>query len=685
MTDLVCYKNTNSTFLFLAFLVIGLSGCGGSSSSDEPEIILPVLPSISLTSSAESTAINTEFTLTWSVSHADFCSASGNWSGDKATSENETITETEVGNKTYTLSCSGDGGDNSANVVVEITDNEGKAGYNSLFMGHSFFRPIADEMPFHAEQLGITGHTQYVEFSGGETGTPTALWEDEEHRNNIQDILDTGEVELFGMTANPTIEGYTLWIDYALSKNPNTKFMIGTPWLDFPADYSDAASYENTIVEGIDSKILIDIETLRGLYPDVEIISLPYAFAAIELRNRFEAGELPGVTDLIGNNPDTSLFKDDKGHGHADGLLLDLAELIWLVGIYDVDLDNYEYESGHSIDLKEVATSILDKYYSYFNRIPMVKAESSYPVRLVQDVIYADGLGHDDSSNIPFAIPLKLDVYYPDNSSTNRPIFMFLHGGGFKGGTKTKPEIVDMANYYASRGWGFISVDYRTTEELSSINDMSQEEVLTFYKGIAPQEWIEYAMQGVETPEQLQQSIAMYAAQRDAKAALRWIVANSAVYNINTDFITVGGASAGAITTIALGISSQEDFRGEISITDDPTLSTTNQNETYNVRSMVSFWGSNLKLDVFESVFGLYRYDSNDPELFMAHGDQYDPVTPYEEALELQGIYDSLDIYHELVTLYGWGHGAWAAEVDGKSLSEITFDFIVDRQNLKVE
>ena len=32
--------------------------------------------------------------------------------------------------------------------------------------------------------------------------------------------------------------------------------------------------------------------------------------------------------------------------------------------------------------------------------------------------------------------------------------------------------------------------------------------------------------------------------------------------------------SAGAITTIALGISNQEDFRDEISINDDPTLST---------------------------------------------------------------------------------------------------------------
>ncbi|MFP6606300.1 MAG: hypothetical protein VCC19_06975, partial [Myxococcota bacterium] len=32
-------------------------------------------------------------------------------------------------------------------------------GIKALFMGHSFFRPFAEEMPFHAAQAGIVGHT----------------------------------------------------------------------------------------------------------------------------------------------------------------------------------------------------------------------------------------------------------------------------------------------------------------------------------------------------------------------------------------------------------------------------------------------------------------------------------------------------------------------------------------------
>jgi len=317
--------------------------------------------------------------------------------------------------------------------------------------------------------------------------------------------------------------------------------------------------------------------------------------------------------------------------------------------------------------------------------VPIVKSASTYSVSIEEDITYAEGLAHSGVSTSSFAIPILLDVYYPDNTSTNRPVYMFIHGGGFNGGTKTKPEIIDMANHYASRGWVFVSIDYRTAEELGSVDGFTREQVLAYYNGIAPQEWIENAFDGVENLDQLKQSIAMYTAQRDSKAALRWIVANSDIYGVNTDYISVGGASAGAITTVALGITDQGDFRDEISIEDDPTLSTTNLDESYVVKSMTYFWGSNLKLDVFESVYALYRYDSNDPELFMAHGDQYDPVTPYEEALELQTIYDSLDVHSELVTLYGKGHGAWNAEVDGKGLSELTFDFIVDRQNLILE
>ncbi len=321
---------------------------------------------------------------------------------------------------------------------------------------------------------------------------------------------------------------------------------------------------------------------------------------------------------------------------------------------------------------------------------PFIKAESTYLVKVEEDIIYGEGLAHNSSSTSPFAIPLKLDIYSPDNSNSKRPLFMFIHGGGFNGGTKTKPEIVDMANYYASRGWVFVSVDYRTAEELGKISGMTPENVQIYYTGIAPKEWIANAIEGAENSDQVKQVTAMYMAQRDSKAALRWLVANANTYKIDKDLITVGGASAGAITTIALGISNEEDFRDEIMTSDDATLSTTNLHATYDVKSMVYFWGSNLKLDVFEMTYDLFRYDSKDPELFMAHGTAVDSVTPYTEALELQDIYDSLGVYSKLETILlpdgsAAGHGAWNGQVGGKGLSELTFDFLIERQNISID
>ena len=215
------------------------------------------------------------------------------------------------------------------------------------------------------------------------------------------------------------------------------------------------------------------------------------------------------------------------------------------------------------------------------NDEPVIYEPGPYDVLVYEDIVYASGLAHSKSSTESSAVPLMLDVYCPETNSTDRPVLMFIHGGGFTGGVKHKPEIIEMGKYYASRGWVYVSIDYRTTEELGDIDGMSDEEIIDYYDGIAPREWVEHTFTGAESTKQIQQSVAMYAAQRDSKVTLRWIVANADTYNISTDHIAVGGASAGSITTIALGISDLGDFRDEISIQEDPTLATTNLNETY--------------------------------------------------------------------------------------------------------
>ncbi len=68
-------------------------------------------------------AQNSSLTLTWGVSNATSCSASGNWSGSKAAqggSENRNGDTSSPGTKNYTLSCQGPGGSVNTNVSVNV-------------------------------------------------------------------------------------------------------------------------------------------------------------------------------------------------------------------------------------------------------------------------------------------------------------------------------------------------------------------------------------------------------------------------------------------------------------------------------------------------------------------------------------------------------------------------------------
>ena len=75
------------------------------------------------------------------------------------------------------------------------------------------------------------------------------------------------------------------------------------------------------------------------------------------------------------------------------------------------------------------------------NGAPVVTAAPAYEVLLDSDIVYTNGLSRDSSSTSAVEQSQFLDVYQPDNDSGNRPVFMFIHGGGFKGGTKPNQKL----------------------------------------------------------------------------------------------------------------------------------------------------------------------------------------------------------------------------------------------------
>jgi hypothetical protein len=108
-------------YIFSAVFIISTCGGGGGGGETNVAPTTPS-PSVNFSSSSTSVQINTDMTLIWSSTNADSCSASGSWSGTKATSGEEMIFESSSGSKTYTLTCAGSGGSKSENIDVEITN-----------------------------------------------------------------------------------------------------------------------------------------------------------------------------------------------------------------------------------------------------------------------------------------------------------------------------------------------------------------------------------------------------------------------------------------------------------------------------------------------------------------------------------------------------------------------------------
>ena len=98
-------KEMKSHHLLVALIFLFGCGGGGGGGSAEPAPTLSNI-TVTLSTSADSVDVNSAITLTWSSSLASSCSASGAWSGSKATSGTESVTIEVGGSNSFVLSCS---------------------------------------------------------------------------------------------------------------------------------------------------------------------------------------------------------------------------------------------------------------------------------------------------------------------------------------------------------------------------------------------------------------------------------------------------------------------------------------------------------------------------------------------------------------------------------------------------
>jgi PKD repeat protein len=101
---------------------LACSGAGGSTSATATVTVSAgnPAPTVTLTSSPSSITSGSSSTLTWSSANATGCTASGGWTGAKATSGTQAVTPSAT--TSYTLVCTGAGGTSSpANATVNVT------------------------------------------------------------------------------------------------------------------------------------------------------------------------------------------------------------------------------------------------------------------------------------------------------------------------------------------------------------------------------------------------------------------------------------------------------------------------------------------------------------------------------------------------------------------------------------
>ena len=273
-------------------------------------------------------------------------------------------------------------------LVAGCSSEDEVEGSNSLYMGHSYFRRQAEAMDDFAAAAGIEGHTSETFFRGGYNGSAFAIWDDPVAKQDIQDRLDAGDVEMLGMTifieadvsdsegSHPDnqIQGLKNWISYAAENNPETTFFVGLPWLGGPLEYvgetedPQTSGYEEYEIAILESEAAVQgiIDELREDAVDSEIFLLAYGQGSLELRTLYNQGNLPDVDTLVSSEGLLGIHSDT--HGHAEQLLTDLNTLVWLASIYDVQVSELDMDFDYETDIKGIAQDVADRQDPAYTR-----------------------------------------------------------------------------------------------------------------------------------------------------------------------------------------------------------------------------------------------------------------------------------------------------------------------------
>ncbi|MHB8086866.1 MAG: alpha/beta hydrolase fold domain-containing protein [Anaerolineaceae bacterium] len=250
-------------------------------------------------------------------------------------------------------------------------------------------------------------------------------------------------------------------------------------------------------------------------------------------------------------------------------------------------------------------------------------------------------------------VALKMDVYYPSSYESDWPVAMYVHGGGWRSGDKTKGIGMQDVVELLKSGFLVVSVNYRLAPE---------------YKFPAMIE--------------------------DVKCAVRYLRAHAGEYNLDPDHIGVWGSSAGGHLVALLGTS---DVNAGWDVGEY-------LDQSSRVQAVVDMFGPSDFTQKFKGgdaeiqseVFGMEKYiedfakavspvsyvSSDDPPFLIMHGAE-DTLVPLSQSQILNEQLKLAGVPSELVIVQNAGHGF--APVDGKitspnrrAITRMMVDFFIE-------
>jgi acetyl esterase/lipase len=212
----------------------------------------------------------------------------------------------------------------------------------------------------------------------------------------------------------------------------------------------------------------------------------------------------------------------------------------------------------------------------------------AYEVSVKKDILYASKKNESDAEE-----PLKLDLYQPSgDDNKQRPVFMFIHGGGYSGGGKYDAEVFSTG--LAKRGYAVLSVDYRLKKDPSS----------NFSRTLTD-------------------------ACEDIDDVITWVNEHAEDYGLDNKRIAIGGDSAGGHLAM--------NFVNIYVAEDSSTVKS--------VFAIVDIYGGDLTRGV----------DSKLPPVLIIHG-TVDKLVPYQLSIVLAEQLKEKGIYHNFLTMKDVGH-----------------------------